>query len=234
MVEICIGREVEGDMDIQVPNSYCKVSRKHAIVKINDEKIFIHDLESSNGTYVNGRRVSTIRLNSNDDVLLGDRNKANAYSLDIIKIKQEYEKILLEQRIDFIEDFENLKAIYQSYLEEKSKLKQKFQRKSQMPRIIISVLLGLAILILYLTKSISDDMKGYIYPLMMIITAATGLSTFIGNKPDISDALIDIELKYQNKYVCPKCKKPLNLNMHWKKLENAKTCPHGCQAIFSK
>lgn len=49
------------------------VSRSHAVVRRNGEKVFVRDLRSSNGTFVNGERVEEARaLSPGDVVALGD------------------------------------------------------------------------------------------------------------------------------------------------------------------
>jgi pSer/pThr/pTyr-binding forkhead associated (FHA) protein len=48
------------------------VSRRHAIIEVfEDELVYIRDLGSTNGTYVNGQRVSTVKLSPSDQLKLG-------------------------------------------------------------------------------------------------------------------------------------------------------------------
>jgi len=48
------------------------VSRRHSIIEVfEDDLVYIRDLGSTNGTYVNGQRVSTVKLNSGDRLKLG-------------------------------------------------------------------------------------------------------------------------------------------------------------------
>ncbi len=61
--EFTLGRVVDGqpimpDVDLTPHNAYaCGVSRLHAILKLVDNQIVVMDLDSSNGTYVNGVRI---------------------------------------------------------------------------------------------------------------------------------------------------------------------------------
>ena len=65
--EIKIGRH--SDNDIVIEN--IKVSRYHArLIKENDNW-FIEDLGSSNGTYVNGKKIKKISVSDKDSVLIG-------------------------------------------------------------------------------------------------------------------------------------------------------------------
>jgi pSer/pThr/pTyr-binding forkhead associated (FHA) protein len=57
-----IGRGLECDISILEPG----VSRKHAELDPGDDKLLIRDLDSANGTFVNGKKVSEIQLEDSD------------------------------------------------------------------------------------------------------------------------------------------------------------------------
>ncbi|OQY31135.1 MAG: hypothetical protein B6243_08945 [Anaerolineaceae bacterium 4572_5.2] len=65
--EFTMGRVSEGqpimpDIDLTPYRAYeCGVSRLHAVVKKRNSQVFIMDLGSSNGTYVNGERLEIER-----------------------------------------------------------------------------------------------------------------------------------------------------------------------------
>ena len=65
---LTIGRTDEND--IQIKTAY--VSRRHAIVSINGDSAHIVDCGSSNGLFVNSRRVKERRLSHGDIVKVGD------------------------------------------------------------------------------------------------------------------------------------------------------------------
>lgn len=63
-----IGRSPDADIQISDPYS----SEFHARVGIQDGQVVVHDLGSTNGTYVNGRRVtSPTSLSRGDTVQIG-------------------------------------------------------------------------------------------------------------------------------------------------------------------
>lgn len=63
-----IGRSVDADIRITDPYS----SEFHARVGIQDDHVVVHDLGSTNGTYVNGRRVtSPTSVSRGDTVQIG-------------------------------------------------------------------------------------------------------------------------------------------------------------------
>jgi pSer/pThr/pTyr-binding forkhead associated (FHA) protein len=70
-MERTIGRLNECDIVILDPEN--RVSRKHAMIKTDQGKVFIKDVGSLNGTYVNGQKISLnqyVLLNNQDTVTL--------------------------------------------------------------------------------------------------------------------------------------------------------------------
>jgi len=63
-----VGRSSDADNSIDDPYSY----EFHARVGIQDDRVVVHDLGSTNGTYVNGRRVTTpTAVSKGDTVQIG-------------------------------------------------------------------------------------------------------------------------------------------------------------------
>ncbi|MGC8579118.1 MAG: diguanylate cyclase [bacterium] len=73
-----IGRIAEADIHLNSPT----VSRKHAEIIIDDNSIFINDLNSSNGTYVNGKKVTKTELHEGDIFSIG------TYKLKLISLSE--------------------------------------------------------------------------------------------------------------------------------------------------
>ena len=65
--QLRIGRDASNDFQI----SDSKVSRQHCLIERNGDEVILRDLGSSNGTYVNGKRVSEVSLSPGDRILLG-------------------------------------------------------------------------------------------------------------------------------------------------------------------
>jgi len=64
--------------DIVIPQR--DVSRNHALLRVGDHALHITDLESKNGTYVNGRRVSSAEF------LPGDRLQLSSAELTVLEV----------------------------------------------------------------------------------------------------------------------------------------------------
>ena len=64
---LTIGRSSQCDIQIEDDN----VSRKHAEINFRDGLVWLTDLQSTNGSYVNSKRVSEIPLNDGDLILIG-------------------------------------------------------------------------------------------------------------------------------------------------------------------
>lgn len=65
---ITMGRTGENDIPIKTR----EVSRLHARISRKDDAILIEDLDSSNGTHVNGKRIKSRELHTGDKIRIGD------------------------------------------------------------------------------------------------------------------------------------------------------------------
>jgi hypothetical protein len=63
-----LGRSSSNDFQIQ----HASVSRFHCEVEVRDDALFVRDMDSSNGTYVNGQPVERAQLSNGYVVRIGD------------------------------------------------------------------------------------------------------------------------------------------------------------------
>lgn len=70
-----IGRDASNDIVINDPH----ISSKHARLEIDEEDIFIIDLGSTNGTFVNGRRIK-----GKQKILLGEEITIGDVSFEVV------------------------------------------------------------------------------------------------------------------------------------------------------
>ena len=67
--QIVIGR-IDADISLNDP----RVSRKHALIERYKYQFYIRDLNSKNGTFINGNRIIEGKLNPNDVISIGITN----------------------------------------------------------------------------------------------------------------------------------------------------------------
>jgi len=63
-----IGRSEEGEIVLVDPS----VSRSHAVVELDSRGAIVRDLDSTNGTYLNGRRIEAEPLRDGDELRFGN------------------------------------------------------------------------------------------------------------------------------------------------------------------
>lgn len=95
--EIVIGRSSELDM-VLVEDM---VSRRHSKITVASDQIFIQDLGSTNGTFVNGEKIKRARLNEGDRILIGTsiiKLVAAESSADVGRAKAQLEDVAAGKR----------------------------------------------------------------------------------------------------------------------------------------
>lgn len=267
--EIKIGRGLQGSDSFSVPPSFAKVSRNHATIYVEgladgDVRATIVDNGSTNGTYVNGRRISQAPVSENDTVWLGGNGTDNhCYSLDMRSLLAPYRQApaaraphsvvppvaptgspqyvathrqpAAGERTDFSNEFAGLKRAYIDYHEELEKITNRSNIGQQLLRTLLSLIpmtLGVVVML------VSTDMTMRIVAMSAgsVLTGLIGTLTMgRGNKKKekTTEAILDLQLKYQKQYCCPKCGRDYSLDLHWKKLLADGKCPYGCGARFS-
>jgi DNA-directed RNA polymerase subunit RPC12/RpoP len=240
-IEIKIGREVDGGTALRVAPNHKRVSRQHAIFRWQDGVATLEDTESSYGTFVNGRRIAKTKVTEDDVVWLGGINGGDdCFQLDMKKLFASCHEATDAQRTDYTDEFENIKQAYIDYQAEVSELKRKAVKKSQMPKLLASLIPAILGLVFFLV-TLGDNDPNKMTLRVGIMVGGTAISGVVGVltmgkssavNEQMSEEITELQIKYQKEYKCPKCGKDFNLNMHWKKLEAAGKCPHGCGAKF--
>ena len=89
--EVRLGRDLGNDITISDP----EVSRHHVRLLKREESVYLEDLGSTNGTFLNGERISNPQqLRVGDVITLGD------------KIVMDFEKVPVEQEATLVSDYE--------------------------------------------------------------------------------------------------------------------------------
>lgn len=224
-----IGKGENGkNVDIVVSQGCAYVSRFHAELKVEpDGVVTIEDLDSTNGTFVNGRRIISQKLKRGDVVMLGSTG-GGGYKLD-------WEPIVGRlsgggDRVDYTKEFLQLENIYADYLHELEKVKQSDRRRQVFPRLIVTLVL-VAVGVVLMSEA-HEPMIGGLPMLAGVLAQLIPVKSTKAN-----EQIVDLKVKYASLYKCPKCGKPYSLEssaLHPKMLRANKVCPYNCGAIFVK
>lgn len=177
---ILIGRSNNNNLIIKFPN----VSSRHCSISLLEDKNWlIEDLDSTNGTFVNGKRIKQGLLKLSDELDLGGflvdvKLVINLFEQQPPKVGANYED--LKKQEDIFEEFSKLKDIYHQYQKEKRKIFKTSQLKSTSLRVGLSFI--------------------------PVVGVALGiLSTGVTGSPQ--EKLMELEEDFKKNYVCPGCLK---------------------------
>ncbi len=220
------GRSVP-DMDVNLNKP--DISGPHArITDLENGKYKIEDLDSANGTYVNGYRIKTSTVSSNDQVRL---SASHIIDLEVLfkkkqgrllrDIKDTSDDPIKSNPKDFTEEFAQLAQVHDDFYDKMDKIDDTDQLKQTLIRI------GLMSIPMLLVMS---DQKAF-----------AGASLILGSLPQIfskqskkrkkKQAFID---DFMRRYTCPNkdCNQML-YGRSWNVWHDTGECPR-CKAIFNK
>jgi len=198
--EITVGRKVEKD-DYQIEEKYELVSRKHArLIREPDGSIFIEDLNSANGTFVNEISIVRKRITVTDRVMLGG---ANYYELDLTEV---FNMFPISDE-DFRNGFLRLKKVYDDYKTESTRLTVKSQEDMMNKRVLPSTLAG--IVLTCLTQIFVGDDANLKKEITIIGSLLTALVLIVSIRMASRSSKLNREKlnqlneKFELDYVCP-------------------------------
>lgn len=190
------------------------VSGVHAEVVISDDfkSFLLKDLDSSNGTKVNGRRIVTKSLQKKDKIEFGE---AKVLGKDLVS---QVEKYVLKHRQDFSEEFSNLKSVEKDFKTKKDSIRKYFRLQSLGIRILIT-----ALVIVVINKVLVDP------ELKKILTISAGLlgtvlATLSASEKKQNERLEELQDNFYLSFLCPKCKMDLS-KRSWNYWKNQEKCP---------
>ena len=207
------------DNDYVVDDEY--VSRYHAkLGRDENGNLFIEDINSTNGTYVNGNRVMKKKITSSDSVILG-----NQYLLNVIDA--------LKFDNDYSEEFAFLKPVYDDYIREKIRIQSSNQFKARLFQSLPFAVVGVAGLVIAFVGRSTHGI--FIISLLLAICApVVGIYFGARQSAKIPEQLQNLANKFKIDYVCPKCGAFLG-EIPWESLVNKKQCPVGtCRAKWKR
>ena len=187
-----------------------QVSRYHALLTKEDNgDLFLEDLGSTNGTFVNDFQIIKKRVNANDRVTLGTSYKLLV--LDILKYDNDYSG-----------EFEQLKGVYDVYIKEKIRIQSSSQFKTRLFQSLPFAVIGvLGVVLGFMGKA---DTKILICSFIVAVLAPT-IGIYFGARQaaKIPAQLQQLANQFKIDYVCPKCGTFLG-EIPWESLSNKKQC----------
>ncbi|MDR3268349.1 MAG: FHA domain-containing protein [Tannerella sp.] len=209
--EWIVGREG----DIPVSGQY--VSRRHARLTKEADGLYIEDLDSKAGTYVNGKAVKKKKIGLRDRVLLGPDC--------VLNVGEVLAQIPLSDA-EFTQAFHQLKAVYETYSKTKLKTQSQSQGKMMLKRSLPMAAPGILVAIA------GRD------PVTMIVGAALSALAMVGGSmwgakemERIPERIFELDEQFKMDYACPDCKRSFG-PVPWEGLRRQGQCPY-CKRKFN-
>ncbi len=220
--DIQIKSSDHGQTDIET------VSQQHISVSFKDEsqqQLIVEDLQSTNGTFVNGQRIKTRSILPSDQIKLGHKSIDTNWLFGQVKQKAK------KHQIHFEEEFEAMKPDFDAFLKAREKVKSKSKRKTLYIRLGISFIPLLGLLYLFATGQTSSGLMYVFIVLSSVLTILTLM--FQGGGTEQAEALDKLQAAYERKLACPKCGRSLATKSYayWK--ERGTCTGSRCDAKFT-
>lgn len=210
-MEWIVGRD--GDIKVNAP----AVSKRHAkLTQKADGSFVLEDLNSSNGTYVNGQQIVCKTITVSDKIQL-----AGTIYIDL---KPWMQTAIPEKDVELIKNFHSLKAVYDDYNKKKIKAQSDTMSSVMVKRslpMVIPVIMGTLTIFIGEWRT-SVAIIGGVISLIGIIY---GIQAASNDQAKLPVKLLEFEDQLRIDYVCPKCKNFLG-NLPWLNLYNRGSCQY--------
>lgn len=217
--EILIGRKVDKG-NFLVDEKYKSVSRIHAKIIKESNDYYIEDLDSANGTYVNGSRICKKKITCSDVVYLGGKD---CFCLPVGEVMRMFPM----SDDEFKDSVLNLKDIYETYQERSTFLQSKLQEDMMLKRMLPTTVLGSLTAILAVcvgddpTVKVAISLLGAIMSVVVFFAATKWASN---SNLKIKEELRQLNEKFELEYVCPACGASYK-GKSWEFIKRGGKCP---------
>ena len=228
MISYKIGRDDQNDVILEPPS----VSSHHAVLKHYDGNVIVlEDLDSGNGTWVNGRRIKSALISFEDEIKLGN------YEFDLASYFRVIDGVIWGPKLpnDYSDHFPQLVKIEEEHEKVIDNINKKSSNNMLFFRVCISILplIGLS---RYLINKEQLVQWGPLLIILFVIVSALAIYFYArANKSNrkkrklIKMANDDFKLEY----TCPnqKCKQPINDSTYVMKNQMQYVCRY-CKSIL--
>lgn len=209
-MQFTLGRDKENNIVID-QNS---VSKHHASINIEYyDDIEIEDLSSTNGTYINDRKIKKAKLHTGDQLRVGD------YNLDMSVFLKNLFDLYKNKKTDFCKEYGEMLEIFKTYQQKKDKIIN--QPKGPLIIRVALTIFIIGILVLYPEMVPNDNIR---FLLMGSIGLISVIMSLFGPSQSAKNQMLDkLRMEYEDRLVCPKCKVKLIQN-NYSYYEGRKRC----------
>ena len=224
--ELFIGRDVGKD-DYPIDKQYTSIGRKHARIDRKPDGIYIEDLDSANGTFVNGKPISLKKINTSDKITLG------GVEYYVLNLQKALKQLPMPEK-EFQAKFLQLKDVYENYQKEKVKIQSESQGKMMLKRSLPMALPGLMMMVVPFFFDRSNSAISWLIPISGGILSA--LSVTLGSIwasksiTKMPERLNDLREHFLIEYVCPNCGQDFG-ERPWENIKRQGKCKT-CQREF--
>jgi len=216
--ELILGKD--GDFRID-DNS---VSRRHAKLTRDGDELYIEDLNSTNGTYVNGAPVKRKKIHSQDKIVLG------TYELDLNKID------IPMSNAEFAAAFYELNGVYETHVNRKIALQTKSAARGAIMKLPMALpgVLMLGLSFMSSRGGEGDTVKAFTQfaghlrfagILLSVIGLVVGVYLGCREAAKMPQKMSELNEKFKLEYICPQCKRWFG-ETPWENLRLQGQCPN--------
>lgn len=225
-----LGRAKDNDIVYLGPD----ISSHHAkITMVDEDKISIEDLNSTNGTFVNGYRVKKATVSLQDEIRLSANTIVDVAKL--FGVRNELDESPITEKadpLDFKREFDALQSVWLNYQQTRINTQKKFQKRSSFIRAGITIsplILWIILQIAYISHldPVADAQKLKFWQDKYIVLSILGssMAIFATGMMSSEEKLSQLDEDFRVRYVCPNpdCRMQLG-NVPWQSYYNQGKC----------
>jgi hypothetical protein len=215
-LDLTIGNS-ENNCEIKVDDPM--ISYAHAkVIGVLDDRILIKDLNSKNGTLVNGRFIKTKLIEATDIIKMGQNSFLGKELID------QTVSFLNKGRIQFFQEFEELHALFNEYETQQKKLSASYKFKVSIVRFGLPAVFLITFIVFGEKFGIPPNLR------IVVPVLGGGIASLFADKlfsqEEFKSKLQQHREHFQERLLCPKCNLELISRSfdYWKRKRKCPKC----------